>query len=43
MQTARARDEGCDIALEASIYKYFAFEACGRAADRAVQVFEEAG
>lgn len=43
LQTARARDEGRDIALEASICKYFASEACGRVADRAVQVFGGAG
>ncbi len=43
LQTARARDEGRDIALEASICKYFASEACGRVADRCVQVFGGAG
>lgn len=43
LQTARARDEGRDIALEASICKYFASEACGRIADRCVQVFGGAG
>ena len=43
LQTARARDEGTDIALEASICKYFASEACGRVADRCVQVFGGAG
>ena len=43
LQTARARDEGADIALEASICKYFASEACGRVADRCVQVFGGAG
>lgn len=43
LQTARARDEGKDIALEASICKYFASEAAGRVADRAVQVFGGAG
>lgn len=43
LQTARARDEGKDIALEASICKYFASEASGRVADRAVQVFGGAG
>lgn len=41
--TARARDEGRDIALEASICKYFASEMCGRVADRCVQVFGGAG
>lgn len=43
LQTARARDDGKDIALEASICKYFASEACGRVADRCVQVFGGAG
>lgn len=43
LETARARDEGRDIALEASICKYFASEMCGRVADRAVQVFGGAG
>lgn len=43
LQTARARDAGEDIALEASICKYFASEACGRVADRCVQVFGGAG
>jgi acyl-CoA dehydrogenase len=43
LQTARARDSGADIALEASICKYFASEACGRVADRCVQVFGGAG
>jgi len=43
LQTARARDEGRDIALEASMCKYFASEMCGRVADRAVQIFGGAG
>jgi acyl-CoA dehydrogenase len=43
LATARARDEGKDIALEASICKYFASEMCGRVADRCVQVFGGAG
>lgn len=43
LETARARDRGEDIALEASICKYFASEMCGRVADRAVQVFGGAG
>mgnify|MGYP003640074933 CR=1 FL=1 len=43
LETARARDAGRDIALEASICKYFASEMCGRVADRAVQVFGGAG
>ncbi|MEY8827322.1 acyl-CoA dehydrogenase family protein [Sedimentitalea sp. XS_ASV28] len=43
LETARARDRGDDIALQASICKYFASEMCGRVADRAVQVFGGAG
>lgn len=43
LATARARDDGADIALEASICKYFASEMCGRVADRCVQVFGGAG
>lgn len=43
LATARSRDEGRDIALEASICKYFASEMCGRVADRCVQVFGGAG
>ena len=43
LSTARARDAGTDIALEASICKYFASEMCGRVADRCVQVFGGAG
>lgn len=43
LETARARDEGRDVALEASMCKYFASEMCGRVADRAVQVFGGAG
>lgn len=43
LETARARDDGTDIALQASICKYFASEMCGRVADRAVQVFGGAG
>lgn len=43
LDTARARDRGEDIALQASICKYFASEMCGRVADRAVQVFGGAG
>jgi acyl-CoA dehydrogenase len=43
LETARFRDAGRDIALEASICKYFASEMCGRVADRAVQVFGGAG
>ncbi|WP_088634431.1 acyl-CoA dehydrogenase family protein [Phaeobacter sp. 22II1-1F12B] len=43
LATARNRDDGGDIALEASICKYFASEMCGRVADRCVQVFGGAG
>lgn len=43
LETARARDRGEDITLQASICKYFASEMCGRVADRAVQVFGGAG
>ena len=43
LATARAMDEHRDIALEASICKYFASEMCGRVADRCVQVFGGAG
>ncbi|MBL3704244.1 acyl-CoA dehydrogenase [Sulfitobacter sp. BDSS02] len=43
LATARNRDNGGDIALEASICKYFASEMCGRVADRCVQVFGGAG
>ena len=39
LETARARDDGIDIALEASMCKYFASEMCGRVADRCVQIF----
>lgn len=43
LETARARDKGEDISLEASISKYFCSEMCGRVADRSVQVFGGAG
>lgn len=43
LETARKRDEGADIALEASMCKYFSSEMCGRVADRCVQVFGGAG
>ncbi len=39
LQTARERDEGKDVALSASMCKYFASEMCGRVADRCVQMF----
>src|SRR5450830_435738 len=39
LQTARQRDEGEDVSLQASVCKYFASEMCGRVADRCVQMF----
>jgi acyl-CoA dehydrogenase len=39
LQTARARDDGEDVTMNASICKYFASEMCGRVADRCVQMF----
>lgn len=39
LQTARDRDEGRDVTMNASICKYFASEMCGRVADRCVQMF----
>ncbi|WP_197565431.1 acyl-CoA dehydrogenase family protein [Billgrantia diversa] len=39
LDTARRRDQGEDIALEASMCKYYATEMCGRVADRCVQMF----
>ncbi len=38
LDTARKRDEGADVTMEASICKYFASEMCGRVADRCVQM-----
>ena len=38
LQTARERDAGEDVTLNASICKYFASEMCGRVADRCVQM-----
>ena len=43
IDAARRRDEGKDVAVEASCCKMFATEACGRIADRAVQIFGGAG
>ncbi|MBP6899178.1 MAG: acyl-CoA dehydrogenase family protein [Burkholderiaceae bacterium] len=43
LDAARRRDEGRDVALEASCCKMFASEACGRIADRAVQILGGAG
>ncbi len=39
LETARKRDDGIDVTMEASMSKLFASEACGRVADRAVQLF----
>lgn len=39
LQTARQRDDGEDVTMNASICKYFASEMCGRVADRCVQMF----
>ena len=38
LQTARERDAGQDVTMNASICKYFASEMCGRVADRCVQM-----
>jgi acyl-CoA dehydrogenase len=43
LETARKRDDGLDVTMEASMCKLFASEACGRIADRAVQVFGGSG
>ncbi|CAM2172065.1 acyl-CoA dehydrogenase [Paraburkholderia sacchari] len=43
VEAARARDRGEDVALPASMCKYFASEMCGRVADRAVQMFGGSG
>ena len=43
LETARLRDSGADVTLEAAAVKYFASEMVGRVADRAVQVFGGAG
>lgn len=43
LEAARARDRGEDVALMASMCKYFASEMCGRVADRCVQMFGGAG
>lgn len=43
LQTARQRDDGIDVTLEASICKYFASEMCGRVADRCVQMLGGTG
>jgi acyl-CoA dehydrogenase len=43
LETARARDDGRDVTMEASICKYFASEMCGRVADRCVQMLGGTG
>ena len=43
LETARKRDAGQDVTMEASMSKLFASEMCGRVADRAVQVFGGSG
>ncbi|MDF2234110.1 acyl-CoA dehydrogenase family protein [Albimonas sp. CAU 1670] len=43
LETARRRDAGEDVTMEASICKLMASEAAGRVADRAVQVFGGSG
>ncbi len=43
LDAAQKRDAGQSIALEAACAKMFASEACGRIADRAVQIFGGAG
>ncbi|MGJ7544247.1 acyl-CoA dehydrogenase family protein [Variovorax sp. LT1R16] len=43
LETARARDDGQDVTMQASICKYFASEMCGRVADRCVQMLGGSG
>ncbi|WP_411288892.1 acyl-CoA dehydrogenase family protein [Phenylobacterium sp.] len=43
METARNRDAGLSVTMEAAAAKYFASEMVGRVADRAVQIFGGAG
>ncbi|MDP1555233.1 MAG: acyl-CoA dehydrogenase family protein [Hyphomonas sp.] len=43
LDAARRRDAGEDVTMLASCTKLFATEACGRVADRAVQIFGGAG
>ena len=43
LEAARARDRGEDVAMSASMCKYFASEMCGRVADRCVQMFGGSG
>jgi len=39
LETARKRDRGQDVSMEASLAKYLATQMCCRVADRIVQVF----
>jgi acyl-CoA dehydrogenase len=43
LETARKRDAGVNVTLEAAAAKYYASEMVGRVADRAVQIFGGAG
>jgi acyl-CoA dehydrogenase len=43
LETARKRDAGENVTLEAAAAKYFASEMVGRVADRAVQIFGGSG
>ena len=43
LETARKRDRGDDVSIDASASKMFASEMVGRVADRAVQIFGGAG
>lgn len=43
METARKRDAGQNVTMEAAAAKYFASEMVGRVADKAVQIFGGAG
>jgi acyl-CoA dehydrogenase len=43
LETARKRDAGVDVTMEASMCKMFASEMCGRVADRTVQLFGGTG
>lgn len=43
LETARKRDQGCDVTMEVSMCKYYASEMAGRVADRVVQIFGGAG
>jgi acyl-CoA dehydrogenase len=43
METARKRDAGLAVTMEAAAAKYFASEMVGRVADKAVQIYGGAG